>query len=209
MKKLILLLCLFSLGCSAIARNYSPETAFIEWPAINTETTVYVGDKVLVQGNVTRQEALYVSKSISRCYDIPAGTYAKIGEENGRLFFSSDNVRSSFPCDPDAALFVDQDDMKSLCVVTIFNGYGCYKADVKIVNVDAYNLNNTLQTLIYNGMMNNMISFAYIEKDSLQEFTHNTAYDVPVETIVYRGARIQIINADNEKITYKVLQYFK
>lgn len=68
------------------------------------------------------------------------------------------------------------------------------------------------QTLIYNGKSGNTISIGYREfKDNLARaaFSNDVNYDLKdSKTIAYKGAVIEVIKADNQSITYKVIKNF-
>lgn len=68
------------------------------------------------------------------------------------------------------------------------------------------------QEFIYNGRVGNALKFIYreyINDYARPAFTQDLQYDLSEsEFIGFRGLRIQIINASNTKIEYKVLDYF-
>lgn len=69
------------------------------------------------------------------------------------------------------------------------------------------------QEFIYNGKLGNGLKFTYREfTDNLARaaFTQDLQYDLSEsDTIGFKGMRIKVINAQNTKIEYKVLTYFK
>jgi hypothetical protein len=68
------------------------------------------------------------------------------------------------------------------------------------------------QTLIYSGKVGNKINIGYREfSNNLARPAFNNAveYDLTDSRIIgYRGARIEVIDATNEFIKYKVIQNF-
>lgn len=68
------------------------------------------------------------------------------------------------------------------------------------------------QEFIYNGRIGNALKFIYreyINDYSRPAFTQDLQYDLSESEIIgFRGLRIQIIDASNTKIKYKVLNYF-
>lgn len=68
------------------------------------------------------------------------------------------------------------------------------------------------QEFIYNGRVGNALKFTYREfVDDLARpaFTQELQYDLSESNIIgFRGLRIEVINASNTKIEYKVLSYF-
>lgn len=72
---------------------------------------------------------------------------------------------------------------------------------------------DTLQrTLLYNGKIGNVITLGYREFYSgmaRPAFSNNAKYDLSESEIVgYKGARLEVINATNTKINYRVLSGF-
>ncbi len=72
--------------------------------------------------------------------------------------------------------------------------------------------NNFQQTLIYSGRVGDRIRISYREfagSVARSAFTNDAEYDLSASDVVaYRGARIRIIQADNESIEYEVLSNF-
>lgn len=68
------------------------------------------------------------------------------------------------------------------------------------------------QEFIYNGRVGNALKFIYreyINDYARPAFTQDLQYDLSESEIIgFRGLRIQIINASNTEIEYKVLNYF-
>ncbi|MGO9014619.1 MAG: hypothetical protein ACLQF0_06530 [Dissulfurispiraceae bacterium] len=146
------------------------------------------------------------------------GYYLKQGGDENSDFYKPGR-------DPDSG-FVDQagtadpwqsiqayKDRKKLCVVTVFNLQVCnpdalFKREKKLmVRADSFQ-----QTLIYNGKVGNKINVAYREFSgnlALPAFNNTVEYDLSGSNIIgYKGARIEVIEATNEYIKYKVLSTF-
>ncbi len=68
------------------------------------------------------------------------------------------------------------------------------------------------QTLLYNGKIGNRITLAYREfTNNLARpaFSNNVEYDLSESSVVgYKGARLEIIEATNTEITYRILSGF-
>ena len=100
-----------------------------------------------------------------------------------------------------------------LCVVTIFNAKLCKENqsfDVK--NITTANDDSFQQTLIYSGKVGNKINVGYREFSSnlaRPAFNNDVEYDLnESKQIGYKGALLDIIEATNQSITYKVLRNF-
>ena len=102
---------------------------------------------------------------------------------------------------------------KTLCVVTVFNVHSC-KSEASFERREKSVLGNDLfqQTLIYSGRFGNKINIGYREfSNNLARpaFNNNVEYDLSQSKIIgYKGARIEVIEATNEYIKYKVISNF-
>lgn len=113
--------------------------------------------------------------------------------------------------DPAKLLLVSKSNQ--LCVVSVSNSKYCEDtANFKIKEVTTENKNSFQQTLIYNGKIGNKINIGYREFSgdfARPAFTNNVEYDLSEsKQIVYKGALIDVINASNQSITYKVIKNF-
>ena len=68
------------------------------------------------------------------------------------------------------------------------------------------------QELIYNGRVGDSIKFIYrefSENMARSAFTQEVQYDLGISNIVgFKGARLEIIEATNERLVYKVINHF-
>lgn len=73
-------------------------------------------------------------------------------------------------------------------------------------------VNDFQQTLIYSGRVGDKIRISYREfANSLARdaFTNEAEYDLSASNIIaYKGARLEVIEADNEKIRFRVISNF-
>lgn len=213
--KYILLISLFAAhGCATVRHNYTPQAKNLDYPGLNIQSDAYVGEEMMIQGMSIAIDALNICAHVDgACYDIPSGTYKKIGDDGKRQFFShvgdGGTVIQSGLCDPVAGLFVPRDEHK-VCVSTIYGGYSCYEANFNLKKINVASPEAIQRTLIYSGKDKNKLNFLYTEKNGMQTiFSHDVSYDMEDSmTIGYRGARIKILNATNESITYIVLKNF-
>ncbi|WP_182002721.1 hypothetical protein [Acinetobacter lactucae] len=219
MKKLLALMPLISLvGCATPSYNVtSTITGFTSKPPIGEVVTVGVGEQMLFQGNVGEDEVLEVTDSTKvNSYTIHAGTYAKTGNNQKGDYFSpvSKNgvpISKTFIADPFQVLMVSAD--KKLCVVTILSAKMCTNtSNYQIKKVTAVRENSFQQTLIYSGKVGNKINIGYREFSgnmARPAFNNDVEYDLnESKEIGYKGALLQIIEANNQSIKYKVLKNF-
>ena len=207
-------------GCASPSYNYQPQYTNISEPPLNTTTVAYVGDNMIRQGKYSEQDAIYLPQNIdiSWSYTLHAGYYLKKGEDNNSETYlpsgASDSglIQKAALADPPQALMLYKDKNR-ICVVTAFNGIVCendvnyQKKKKPTMNDDSFQ-----QTLIYNGKVGEKVNIGY------REFSNNTArpsfnndveYDLSSSNVIgYKGARIEIEEATNQQIKYKVISNF-
>ena len=203
MKKISTLLVSISMiflsACASVNRNYVPEVKKCDFPQLNVQTTVYVGEEMLIQGTELRGKVLNIKQPVDGvCYNINTGKYPIVGSDAKKYYFSlHDGVTKAALCDPAEGLYVSKKDDKQICVVTIYGGTACYDAIFDIKDYNVVSADHIQRTLIFSGKKGNTL------------MTHNVSYDLSKTSIIgYKGARIQIISCTNESITYIVLKNF-
>lgn len=222
MKKVVLsVLATFSVvGCTSPQINYRTSPQKISKPPIGSINTAFVGDELLAQGLVVNQDVLYVPQTTKvNLYNLSSGNYQKIGENDKGTYYKAENhsinnggkVDKSFIADPYSAVMLTPDG--KICVITTFNIKTC---------IDEHNANTTTilaqsnesfqQTLIYSGKVGQKINIGYREFSSNSArpaFNNDVEYDLSQsKQIGYKGALLEIIEATNQNITYKVLSNF-
>ncbi|WP_026470397.1 hypothetical protein [Alkanindiges illinoisensis] len=208
-------------GCATPQYNYAPAVTQISKPPIGSEATAYVGDQMLVQGKFIKRTALFLSDPIriSFAYTMLGGYYPKTGEDANGVYYgiggiqNAGNIQKSAIADPYKAVMVTPDN--KLCVITVFNAKNCTQIEKeKIVNqeVDSLSENSFQQTLIYSGRVGNKINVGYREFSSnlaRPAFNNDVEYDLnESKTIGYKGALLEVIEATNQFIKYKVIKNF-
>lgn len=222
MKKLLIveLLGLGLVGCATPAYNYQASPKNISKPPIGSVNTAYVGDKMLEQGVVVEREVLNVQENtrISFAYTLTAGNFLKTGQNaQGHYFQPINNIENggSVQKNPIAdsykAVMLDTDG--KLCVVTVFNAKSCtntHQGSIKKIGIASDN--SFQQTLIYSGKVGNKINVGYREFSSNMArpaFNNDVEYDLSEsKQIGYKGALLEVVDANNQNITYKVLRNF-
>jgi len=216
MKALFVAACgvLFLSGCAV---NYVPaqKTSIeIEEPKVGEVVTAQVGDHMLRKGVVVEEEMLSVKTPVDGIlYDIMVGVYPEVGQtsDEEKLFSSSGVIRSAIS-DPVQFLSVKKDAPSEACVVTVYGARACYSADIEMVKRVSEHAASFYQTLIYSGRIGNKVNISYREFSSniaRPAFNNDVEYDLSAsKQIGYKGAQIEVINADNSSITYRVLNSF-
>lgn len=203
-------------GCTSMKYNHASELKQLDWPVLNRQTTVFVGDKMLVQGHSLTSKTLQVYNFFNNgtCYYVPPGVYTMLGDDDNRYYFSNSGsnggVIRSGACYPSKGITVPKNKPNKICVLMITGINACFNGEYSIVESENDHLENHQQSLIYSGLDDSQIKFEYLEtKGGRIAYSHSATYDLRQSNVInYRGARIQIHRATNEAITYSVLSNF-
>lgn len=209
-------------GCATPLTNYTPHTQEISEPPINSINQAEVGERLLSQGRVTEYEALYlpVTQKTSFQHTIQQGYYPKRGESDEYIQYTFSNEPGSGKVidgalsDPAQGLTLRKSD-NALCILSVYNMNVDCKTGLKFEKKSwaTAGANNFQQTLIYNGKVGSKINIGYREfVDDLARpaFSNAVEYDLDdSRQIGYKGALLDIIDANNQMIKYKVLKNFK
>lgn len=207
-------------ACATPSYNYTPELKEISKPPIGQVTTASLGDHMLTQGMMVQQDAIYIADYYNMSGNkVSPGYFAKQGEDEKYEQYKisgdveSGKVTKGLLKDPPALLAIRKED-QALCVMTIYNYVSSCTTDVpyKKTNWATANKNSFQQTLIYNGKVGNKINIGYREFSSdtaRPAFNNDVEYDLSQsKEIGYKGALIDVIDADNKQIKYKVTKGF-
>ncbi|HMN13753.1 MAG TPA: hypothetical protein PKD55_15685 [Bellilinea sp.] len=210
-------------GCATPKYNYAPKTESISEPPLNTVVTVQVGDHMVRQGSVTEHDAILVKTPITvgafSAYTITPGYFKKTGEDEGSEYYipyagkDSGAVSKNPISDPWKSIEYAKT-INEIGIITVFNLHVMVPADgVSRVKKSFESDDSFQQTLIYSGKVGNKIRLGYREfSNNLARpaFNNDVEYDLNESNVVgYKGARIEIIEANNQYIKYKLLQNFK
>lgn len=219
----VLLPLTLSLTMSGCAVTYDPttssKTTLVDSPPIGEVNTAYVGDSMMSKGIQVESEAIVLKTSVDGVYyDIPSGTYDMLGTNKDGYVFKTITRDSKMVLmgplsDPYQALGVKNSNPKEVCVITTFGSYICYKADFEIKRVSSTTEASFQQTLIYSGKIGNKVNIGYRETSNdiaRPAFNNDVEYDLnESKEIGYKGAIVEILSADNQKITYRVIKSFR
>lgn len=207
-------------ACATPDFNYLPRSIEISKPPIGSVQVAYVGDMLLQQGKYIEHDSIYLPEKIevSWGYDLLPGYYLKKGEDqNSETYYpgggqDGGGVHKAALADPWIAVMAYKE-RNELCIITNFNALVCkptssfVRKKKLIVTEDSFQ-----QTLIYSGKIGNIIHIGYREFSNniaRPAFNNDVKYDLTSSDIIgYKGARLNIINATNEKITYIILSNF-
>lgn len=201
-------------ACTTVKRNAGSLTVRnISEPEIGSTITVSVGDHMVRQGVLVEEEVLVVFDPIDGAlYDIPAKTYLHIGFDEKDDFFQADGVRRQGIADPISALALGKAPDSKLRVITTFGASQSYEGNYRKETRASERQASFQQTLIYSGRVGNKVNIGYREFSSniaRPAFNNDVEYDLnDSQTIGYKGALIEIVEATNSHITFKLLKNF-
>jgi hypothetical protein len=213
---------LFS-GCATPTHNYQPVTMNISEPPINSVNIKQVGDEMLKQGKYREHDALYVQSElkVDWAYTVYPGYFLKTGDDAEGEYYriggageNSGYVEKAAIADPYKSLMVKKAS-NELCVITAFNIADCtngIKDGFERVKKPVISQDTVQRTLLYSGKSGNKINIGYREFSgniARPAYNNDVEYDMSESTqIGYKGALLDILEATNSHIKYKVLSNF-
>lgn len=218
-----LILSILISGCATPTFNYKPAVTQVSFPNIGAESTANVGDTLVSQGSFSEHDAIQVESNIDlglfNSYTITKGIFLKFGESDDVEYFSINNhfegggtIEKAALADPPRAVQAYKRENK-ICGISIFNAFLCSThGNYSRVKRPIASANTFQQSIIYSGKVGNRIKFGYREfsgNTARPAFNNDVDYDLNDSKIVgYKGARIEIVEATNESIRYKLLSNF-
>lgn len=211
-------------GCVSPNYDYVPRRIEISEPPIDSIVTAFVGDQMLHQGSYREHDAIFLRREtqvgLLGLYTFSPGYYFKQGDDNedaSGFYLPSPHedggrVTENGLADPFRIIqtFYDR---KRICGVSIFNGTACTnETDYDVTTQQVIAANAFQQTLIYSGRVGDKVNVGYREFSgnmARPAFNNDVEYDMSESKIIgYSGARLEILEATNEFVRYKVLSNF-
>lgn len=217
-KKIFLTLATVSTtGCvSAIPyTGLEKSTEILDTPPINSINTVSLGEAMLTQGKVTVETYLLLEENITgKVWHLKSGEYQGLGTDQKSIHFNSSNkVFNSFGGLPPASISISKQKTPEICVNVPLAKTHCYPAKYKLIKKESVTDESFQQTLIYNGKIKNKINIMYKESSNnyaRPAFDNQVEYDLSdSKTIGYKNALIEVIEANNRQIKYKLIKGFR
>ena len=217
-----ILLVIFVSGCVTPQYNYQPTATNVSYPAINSVNTAYVGDELLKQGKLIERDAIFLDHSLKivsmGSVVLSRGYYVKIGENEESDFYEpasgpdGGTITKGPRTDPWKAVQLYKNKNR-ICIVTVYNvSVGTDANGVRRCKHSSLADNSFQQTLIYSGKVGSKVRIGYREfSNNLARpaFSNDVEYEVSESSIIgYKGARVEVIEATNEYMKYRVLQNF-
>ena len=218
-KILVWTLSIFLVSCATADYNYVPKEEAISEPPVGSVTTVFVGDSMVRQGTFKSIDAIRVNGVIDvGGFELQSGYYVKTGQDEDTETFvpaadsSGGAIRKDFLSDPPQAVTVFTGTDK-ICVVTVFSTLDCTNnGSFEHTTLQGYSIDAFQQTLIYSGKVGDKINIGYREFSSSvarPAFNNDVEYDLSESRVIgYKGAKLEVIEATNESITFKLIRNF-
>jgi hypothetical protein len=208
-------------GCATPVYNYVPISTEISEPPLDFVSVAHVGDILVRQGRYIEKDAILLNEAVSvgllSTYTLARGYYVKQGEDADTEFYLPSNrdggrIEKSLLADVPKIVQAYKS-IQKICVVTVFNVPACKNdAPFSRVKQQTESRDSFQQALIYSGRVGNKIRIGYREFSSdmaRPAFNNEAEYDLSDSKIIgYKNAKIEIIEATNESIKYKVLRNF-
>lgn len=210
-------------ACATPSYNYVPRVEAFSSPPLGEVTAVSVGDEMLSQGVLKYQNGIEVPQNTKVSgYTLSGGFYAQTGQSEKASFHSFlagtgapngyGTLTKGALMDPAQSIEAYYDENK-LCVITVFNLHTCRDRDFQRTEKAIVSPDSFQQTLLYSGRVGDKISISYREFSgsvARPAFSNDVEYDLSESSeIAYKGARLEIVEATNTTITFRVLSNFR
>lgn len=204
--------CLMAACVSAPDFNSRPEVEEFSVPPVGETVSASIGDHLIDKGRITRKTVLQLHEPITDGHRLTSGAYDLLGTDEEKQVFAA-NVQAGLLKDPVKYVAVFNEDPTEICMITAFNyKSSCYDKNFDIQQQTVVDNASFRQTLIYTGRVGDRLRISYREyaNDTARPaFSNEVEYDLSSSNIIsYRGAQIEVVDADNMQITYRVLKGF-
>ena len=218
---------LLLLGACASTTAVVPKVQIIDAPALNSSNTAELGETVVEKGRLRTFDGLALTNEVRwgdglllKKFTVSPGRLRARQQDTKFIYYYSENMTSY-----DALLGTAQYSGGGLC--RSVSGAGPIRGfisagrcnmnwnvspeveDVQIYDVDSPGFR---QELIYNGRSGDTLKFLYREfsGDFMRPpFSQEVQYDLNDSNIIgFRGVRIEVINASNTELEYRVQSSF-
>lgn len=209
-------------GCVTTNTNYRPVAIDISEPPLGQVVTAEVGGTMLKQGRYTEHDAIFlpgtVKVGVIGTYTFSRGYYVREGEDAKNEFYHPEpgpeggRVDKGALTDPYKTLLVQKSD-GMFCGVSVFNARVCERnVPFERLKRPALTADGFQQTLLYSGRIGNKINISYREFSNNMArpaFNNDVEYDLSESMVIgYKGAEIEIVEATNRLIKYRVIRNF-
>lgn len=201
-------------GCKSTSLPISYEQISI--PQISTKTSVYLGERMLMQAKGYYGNCITVNGGNGVQSNIKAGKFCQKSSSSD-LYYSSDKQAVGLKNGYGVVIsHVDYVTYKPEKNQVCANPFSCYDSSEMTINFKSNDLvveTNSLQQVIeYNGRAGSILNFTYREfAGGMARSAYTTDFKMDLNEgneIGYKGSRLVIHEATNNKVTYTVLKNF-
>lgn len=214
-------------------RLYTPivaESEIVQWPELNVESNAEVGQSMISTAKRTPSPAVRLNRDVVHSgtnlghqfkLTIPAGYLLLSGQDTeGRYFEASKPLNfqaGAATVTVKGGIFVPNDKAQSTEIYWLapsskipLNDPSSGMSLAVIEDYAHYDKDSFKRELVYSGISQKTISILYrefIDDMARPAFSQELKYDLSQgETIGFKGARFQVIKANNVEIRYKVMK---
>jgi len=212
MKKIALLCMLLALaGCRTKPVAVIPSYSMQVIPAVGSTVTVGIGEHMLTQGDATTVDAVVLRRqTVIGDFVVEPGTYPQTHENAEYRMFQNVVMTRAGRVQRNGKLYLFKKDSgtSNICL----DRKRCVDAEFSVGKSTTYSKSTNQQTLIYSGRIGNRVTLGYREFfDDIARpaFSNDVNYDLTESRVLgYKGARVEVIEATNTEIKYKVIAGF-
>lgn len=214
----IILTMLWSLGLAGCTSQRGPSLQEVSFPPLNTPTEAELGERLLMQGQGLQTDVLRVQSLTGKFAEVNDATFCREEPGSDRFFsFDRRSVRLLNFVGGTRSLLntVRFDPAKGeVCIRDIWSGcFDSRKANFSYQpNALCAHPSSLQQIIEYNGRTGDTLNFTYREFRGgrmVSPITQNFYMDLSnSDEIAYKGARLKISNASNQRIEYRVMRNF-
>lgn len=234
-KKLLKLICSVSITTSFLISNLAfadaPEMYKIvkdNLPAIGVSTTIYLGDRLLVQRLGMWADCITPKSEFAKSYnlglrlfivkkDIPICKSANGSDKYIPNYANDIGASNQFPSFTYPIAIRKKGDGIKICEISMGLDVNCSgelpSSSVLSLPTFLTEESSLQQTIEYSGKSGNILKFIYAEyKDDYARQAFNREFTVDLtegNIVAYKGAIIEVEKATNAEITYKVIRNFQ
>ena len=207
-------------GCASTPYNYFPESEYVISPPIGEVATARLGDSLLEEGDLIKSDSLRIrSEGSVAFYKILPGNHVKVGERDGYEYYQQPdgaNLILTWPTRhraSNASLKVDSAQDEEVCVIRPADLEVCSDLNFERKTSVEISPEGLRKTLIYSGRVGDRLKVGYREFSNnmaRSAFSNEVEYDLSEGRVIgYSGAELEVIEASNTSITYRVLSGFR
>jgi|JI10StandDraft_1071094.scaffolds.fasta_scaffold20558_5 hypothetical protein len=226
MKSILAIVALMTLGACASATAVAPRVELIDSPPVAQLARAELGDTILEKGKLSTYEGLRLKNELTwgdgfflKKFTISPGRLRATHEDKNFLYYRSEAMTSydamigTFPYPGGLCVnHANRSVIQAFIQVGVCNITPNVAPDVERLRVTDVDAPNFRQELIYNGRSGDTIKFLYREfagDYARAPFSQEVQYDLKDgNTIGFKGARIEIVEATNTNLSYRVVSSF-